>query len=94
MNWNRILSGLLAACYVVAAYIHASAEGACKVAIAVILPLACIWFAEAMGGYVGPTTSGAITSPSPGLIVCILGWLLLLLPVITGIGYALFHVET
>ena len=94
MNWNRILSGLLVVIYVIAASLEGGAEAGCKVTLFAILPLACIWFSDAMGGYVGPTTSGAITTPSPGLIVCILGWLLLLLPIITGICYALFHIET
>jgi hypothetical protein len=35
-----------------------------------------------MGGYTGPTTGIAITAPSPGLIVRILGWVVLLLPLI------------
>jgi len=48
----------------------------------VIFPLACIWFSEAMGGYTWPTTGIAITAPSPGLIVRILGWVVLLLPLI------------
>jgi len=47
-----------------------------------LFPLACIWFGEAMGGYVGPAGMMGITEPTPGIIICILGWLLLLLPVI------------
>lgn len=47
-----------------------------------ILPLACIWFSEAMSGYVGPVWRGAITGPSPGAVVCVVGWLLSLLPTI------------
>lgn len=68
---------------------HAGVELARKVAVSVILPLACIWFADAMGSYIGPTSSGAITSPTPGWLVCIGGWLVLLLPVLIGIAYAL-----
>jgi hypothetical protein len=90
MNWNRTLSGLLAALYVIGAYMAAGVEGTLKVVAFVILPLACIWFADEMGDYIGPTSSGAITSPTPGILVCLGGWLLLLLPVLIGIGYALF----
>jgi len=50
----------------------------------VIFPLACIWFSDAMGGYTGLTTSMPITATSPGVIVCILGWLLLLMPLIAA----------
>ncbi len=64
-------------------------EGAAKTAIFAIFPLACIWFGDEMGGYIGPTSSGAITSPTPGWLVCIGGWLVLLLPVLIGIVYAL-----
>ena len=82
MNWNRIISGLVAAVYLALAFGHGGMEPAFKIGIFLILPLACIWFAEAMGGYVGSTTSMAISAPSPKLLVCILGWLLLLLPLI------------
>jgi hypothetical protein len=53
-------------------------------------PLACIWFADEMGSYIGPTSSGAITSSAPGRLVCIAGWLLLLMPVLVAIGYAIW----
>jgi hypothetical protein len=48
----------------------------------VILPLACIWFGEAMGGYTGPSGSTWITGPTPGKVVCIAGWLFLALPLL------------
>jgi hypothetical protein len=35
-----------------------------------------------MGGYIGPTAHGAITGPTPGRVVCILGWVILILLVI------------
>jgi hypothetical protein len=85
MSWNKILSGLLAVIYIVAASVADGAETACKVLLFVIMPLACIWFGEAMGGYVGPTWNAGITDPSPGWAVCLAGWLLLLLPIIVGI---------
>jgi hypothetical protein len=54
----------------------------CAASEAVIFPLASIWFSEAMGRYTGPSTGIAITAPSPGLIVRILGWVVLFLPLI------------
>jgi len=89
MNWNRILSGLLAAFYIIGACMDSGVELAWKAAAFVILPLACIWFADAMGDYIGPTSSGAITNTTPGWLVCIGGWIVLLLPIIVGIMYAL-----
>jgi hypothetical protein len=38
----------------------------------------------------GSSTSVAITEASPGPIVRFVGWLVLLLPVMIGIGYAVF----
>ena len=84
-----MLSGLLAAIYILAALCFGGAEAGFKVALFVVLPLGCIWFSDAMGGYVGPNWRGSITGPSPGIAVCIGGWLLLLLPIIIGIVYAL-----
>ena len=81
-NWNRILSALLAAIYLLAATVGGSPETAWKVALFLPLPLACIWFSDAMGSYLGPTSRGVITRATPGLVVCLGGWLLFLLPII------------
>ncbi|HWB61779.1 MAG TPA: hypothetical protein VG733_20010 [Chthoniobacteraceae bacterium] len=88
MNWNRILSGLLAAIYIVAAFAEANAAVGCVAVISVILPLACIWFGDQMGGFLGQSGSGLITERSPGVLVCIFGWLLLLAPMI----YAAYNI--
>jgi hypothetical protein len=82
LSWNRILSALLAVIYFIAALLTGGPEAGFKVLGFVILPLACIWFSEAMGGYTGPTASMPITAPSPGIMVCIAGWVLMLLPVV------------
>src|SRR5438105_9381551 len=85
---NRVLSGLLAVSYIIVAVFFGGAEVAFKTGMFVTLPLACIWFSEAMGGFVGPNWRGAITSPTPAVFVCMGGWLLLLLPLVIWIGYA------
>jgi hypothetical protein len=86
MNWNRALSALVAVIYLVIAAIHGGAEMALKVAMFLILPLACIWFSDAMGSYTGfgsmLWSSYPTTQQSPGVLVCIMGWVVLLLPVI------------
>lgn len=89
MNWNRVLSILVVAVYVVGGALGGGARVAFVAAAFSILPLACIWFSEAMGGYVGPIWRGAITGPSPGLVVCGVGWLLLLLPAIVEVVSAI-----
>jgi uncharacterized membrane protein YoaT (DUF817 family) len=91
IGWNEILSGLLALIYAIAAFAGGGAEVGLKVLMFLILPLACIWFGDEMGDYMGtwPISGGGITNTTPGWLVRIGGWLLLLLPVIIGIIYAI-----
>jgi hypothetical protein len=49
---------------------------------ALLFPLACIWFGDEMGQYYGTLPGPAITRTSPGWMVKLGGWLLLLLPAI------------
>lgn len=80
---SNILSGIVALAYLVGAYVTAGGETTFKLGIFLILPLSCIWFSDAMGGYTGVGMGrGAITSTTPGCLVAFGGWLLLLLPVI------------
>lgn len=49
-------------------------------ACGMLLPLACIWFSEAFGNYVGPSYSsgmGNINRPTPGIFIAVGGWILL-----------------
>jgi len=84
---SRIISGITAAGYLVAAFLAGGLELTWRVAAYLVLPLACIWFSEAMGDYTGPNfaTRPAITRATPGCFVAFGGWLLLLLPVIIGL---------
>jgi hypothetical protein len=47
-----------------------------------ILPLACIWYGDEMGDYVGTLPGPAINRRTPGWMVKLGGWFLLLLPAI------------
>ena len=47
---------------------------------ALLLPLACIWFGDELGEYVGGKSG--INRKSPGWMVTLGGWILLLLPAI------------
>jgi hypothetical protein len=88
MNWNRILSSLVAVIYIVIAAILGGAEFAFKIGLFLILPLACIWFSDAMGGYTGLGLMAydyPITKQLPGILVCIMGWGVLFLPAIAGV---------
>lgn len=84
MDWNRILSGLLAGAYIVIAFIAGGMEASIKTLIAVLLPLVCIWFGDEMGQYSGTIRLQAMTSPTPGCLVRFGGWLILLLPILIG----------
>ncbi len=58
-----------------------------RVACFLILPMACIWYGDAMGSITGPMTGllfsgSSITKESPGCLVAFVGWIVLLLPVI------------
>jgi hypothetical protein len=81
LNRSRIASSVLAAVYILGGFATEGGEGGFKVMTMVILPLACIWFGDAMGGFTGPAGSIGITATSPGFFVCIAGWILLLLPI-------------
>ena len=45
-----------------------------------LLPLACIWYGDEMGEYVGNFPGPAINRRTPGWMVKVGGWFLLLLP--------------
>ena len=45
-----------------------------------ILPLACIWYGDELGEYVGALPGPAINKGTPGWLVKTGGWLLLALP--------------
>lgn len=46
---------------------------------ALIFPAICIFFADGLAGFVGPTSRGAITSESPSAMVEFMGYFLILL---------------
>jgi hypothetical protein len=74
---NRGLSLAVACVYLTAAYLHGTGLDVAKVAVALLLPMACIWFPEAMGEYTGTMRLHAITASTPAFLVCAGGWLLL-----------------
>jgi hypothetical protein len=82
LSWNRILSGIVVAIYVFTALIAVDGEHAFMIFVAMVFPLACIWFSDTMGGFIGPAGAIGITAPSPGAFVRILGWIVLLLPLL------------
>jgi hypothetical protein len=49
-------------------------------ALSLLLPLACIWFGDEMGDYIGMLPMPGITKPTPGGLVRLGGWFVLLIP--------------
>jgi len=82
MMKSRILSIIIAVAYLVISYFAGGGEALWRIAVFLILPLACIWFGSDMGGYTGLNfyTRPAITQTTPGCFVAFAGWMLLLLP--------------
>lgn len=80
---SRILSIIVVAMYVIFAYLGGGGVLALKVLTFCLLPIFCIWWSEAMGGWTGARFGApSITEESPGCIVHLLGWILLLAPII------------
>jgi hypothetical protein len=84
---SKIISGIIATAYLIIAFAAGGGELALRLFIFLLLPLACIWFSEAMGGYTGFIcfSKPFITEETPGCIVALGGWLLLSVPLIIGL---------
>ena len=52
------------------------------VGVALAFPLACIWFGDELGEFYGPLPGPTINRTTPGWMVELGGWVLLLLPAI------------
>ena len=86
---RRILSGIIAVLYLLIAYYSGGSGGAVKCAAYLVLPLACIWYSEAMGNYDGILMQGGPMTQTPGCLVAMGGWFLLLLPAIVAAYWTL-----
>lgn len=83
---ERLLSLLVAFGYLAVGF-WVEGPAALGFLVFLILPLALIWFGDDLGAYVGPSfrpSPRRITSRSPGSLVRILGWVLLLFPAVFG----------
>jgi hypothetical protein len=79
---SRVMSALVAVGYAVAGYCAGGISTGLEVFGCAVLPVACIWFPDALGSYVGWWGTTHITRPSPELAVAFMGWVVLLLPVL------------
>jgi len=75
---NRGLSLVIYLSYLAMAYFNGAGLIAMKIAVFLLLPMGCIWFAEALGGYTGfDGHLQVIDTPTPPFLICACGWLLL-----------------
>jgi len=86
---SRRLSVLVAVAYLIGISFFAQPKSAkallgniVTTVIWLLFPLACIWFGDEMGEYVGVLPGPAINRRSPGWMVKVGGWILLFLPVV------------
>ncbi|MFH1856565.1 MAG: zf-TFIIB domain-containing protein [Candidatus Omnitrophota bacterium] len=89
---DRVIASIIALFYLGGAYVHFGAEAFFRIFLFLILPLACIFFSETMGnmtGFIAKPCSPVITKPSPPFLIALLGWVLLLLPMVIGICWNL-----
>jgi len=83
---NRLISGIVAILYLIAAYLGNGGKGLLQMIGFLALPMACIWYSEELGDFTGNTGRGFITGTTPGCLVAFGGWLLLSMPVIVGLA--------
>lgn len=86
---HRIASGIVACLYFLLVIFTGDPRAVVKLAVFLILPLGAIWFSDDMGALSGVTFGRlggpVITAASPGVFVRIVGWILLLAPVIGAV---------
>jgi hypothetical protein len=75
MSSSRLVSFIVAIVYLGAGAATRGAEGFLRMLLFLILPMTCIWFGDEMGAFVSPYS---YTKATPGVVVRIGGWILLL----------------
>ena len=90
MKLSRSLSLAVALGYTVIGFHVNGIEGAMVFALVLLPPLACIWFSDDMGRYMGSNFGDpAINRTTPGCVVAFGGWLLLVVIGVLGATIAL-----
>lgn len=89
MQPGRIISGLMALVYTVAAHFIWDTEGWFFLTTYMVLPLGAIWFGREVGDFATLSNLNAEEpDPLPGFIVVFIGWLLMLPPLVALIIYS------
>jgi len=81
---SKIISGAIALAYLVTGSFSQGSIWTLRSTGGLVLALACIWFSDAMGGYMGGVGRGRIDAPTPAFLVAACGWVLLVSTIIVG----------
>lgn len=88
---SHIFSVLVFAGYILFAWVRLDNFIAGTLTIYLSIPFLCIWFGDEVGSYTGWNPQGwSITRETPGGIVRLMGWVLLLLP---GLIYVVLRMK-
>ena len=80
---SRVLSALIAIAYLGYAVHTSDVELFLTLFLFLLVPVVCIWFPEVMGDYVGyGLGTVGVTKESPAGCVWLVGWVVLLLPLL------------
>ena len=86
MLWHRLISLIIAIIYLVFALKLGTGEDVLNLFMYLVIPMATIWFGDEMGSLTGIRLGGlgrpVVDKESPGCLVRLLGWMLLLLPIL------------
>ena len=89
---SRRLSALIVLIYAVVFWWAAPPDSAAEVTLTLLqviayfaFPVACIWYGDELGDYVGTLPGPAINRATPGWMVKLGGWFLLFLPAIIAL---------
>lgn len=80
MDLHRALSGLVAAGYLVTAYLEGGAQAVGLLAVPLALVVWLVWYAEAAADFTGNLGLTPIRRSSPAAMVRALAWMFLLVP--------------
>lgn len=99
MDWPRRMSLVVAGLYAVVAVIafltddtanmQDLLQGLGTLTLWLAVCLGCIWWGDELGEGLAGARFGLVSSSSPGWAVKLMGWVLLLLPAVIGVVYAL-----
>jgi hypothetical protein len=86
MTWDRRISLIVSIVYLVVAISQYSRWPTLLGYL--LLTLACIWFGDELGDYIGPAGRyHYIDKTTPGIIIMIFGWFLLFVPMVVYLLY-------